>query len=227
MSDPLNLMEQIAIFQHLSTQEKIKLIPYLDYEITSKDSVIFKADKPAHWVYILASGSIKLTRLHRDGKERIVHIVIVNDLFGAAVALRKGLYPVTAICLEKCSLFKIESKNFQDHFISHKILGPELINQLSQRIHQAHDDLTLMFDSVEKRILYFLWDLNQRLNVINKSNNKISIPLTNQNIANRIGSTVETVIRTTRKLRDKGIIGVENKYYTLISITSIRKILEL
>lgn len=192
----------------------------------AKGEAVFRAGDFAEEVFIMVSGSAKLVRHHAAGKDRIVHIVMKGDLFGAAVALKREVYPISAVALEEVSVLSIQSSIFQNSFLLHPLVGRMLLQQMGDRIQRVHEDMLAVYDNVENRILYFLLELQERIDERFGKSSKISIPLTNQNIADRVGTTVETAIRLTQKLRSEGVISQSNRHYTVCDPESVRVMLK-
>lgn len=225
MQNKIKTITKLPLFKHLSEKDLAELIECGEILAYERGKNIFKAgDKPEH-VFILISGAAKLIRHHAHGRDRIVHIVMKSDLFGAAVAFQKNCYPITATTLQDSSAFAIQARLFKTKFLAHQIIGKILLQQMGDRMQRAHEDLIATYDNVQKRILHFLLDLQMRSNRLNHSS-QISIPLTLQNIADCIGSSVETVIRETRKLRDQNLINVDRRFYSIPHPSKIENILE-
>src|SRR3990167_6720481 len=188
-------MKNISIFSQLNQSEMVVLSEKCTICHLKRGEHAFSAGYQATHVYIILSGSAKLVRSHPDGKERIVHLLMRGEMFGAAVAMQSGFYPVSAVALEESTVMKIESKIFGTFFLTHPKVGQMLIGQMSERLQQAHSDRVMSYDTVEKRIAVFLLDLYDQVQTLFGKTSRIPVPLTRQDIADRVGSTVETVIR--------------------------------
>lgn len=216
-------MKNISIFSGLGQSEMEVFAAKCTLCHLKRGEHAFSAGYPATHVYIILSGSAKLVRSHPDGKERIVHLLMRGEMFGAAVVMQGGFYPVNAIALEQSTTMKIEAKTFQDFFLRHPTVGQILIAQLGERIQQAHNDRVMSFDSIEKRIAVFLLELLERVQNAFGKTSRITIPLTRQDIADRVGSTVETVIRTLSIWSKQKLIDTQDKYIEIPNPSTLRK----
>lgn len=215
-------MHKSHLFSTLDASERDGLAQKSKLEYIKRGDTIFECGHPAKSVYIVLSGSAKLVRSNPDGKERIVHILLKGELFGAAVAMQGGFYPVTSVALEQSAVMAIDGSIFKSIFLAHPKVGQILVSQLSERIQQAHGDRVAAFDSVEKRIGYFLVELLERVEALYGKTSRIPVPLTRQDIADRIGSTVETVIRTLSQWSKDGLIVSTDRYLEIPSATKLR-----
>ncbi len=223
----LRLIKSLPLFKDITVDDLQQLVAKCLFCELKRGEILFSAGNPASHTYIILSGSMKLVKAHPDGKERIVHILMRGDILGAVVAMQNGLYPVSALALEETSVMKIEIKNFKDIFLLHPKIGQTLINQMGERIQQAHIDRSASFDSVEKRIAVFLLDLLNRVQLIFGKTSRIPIPLTRQDIADRVGSSVETVIRILSLWTKDNLLVTQDKYIEIPDPESLNKTLNL
>lgn len=210
--DLVQQLSQSELFAKLVPDEVLALSSHCRIRHIRRSETLFHTGDPANSVYVILFGSMKLVRSNPEGKERIVHLLLRGEMFGAAVALQQGgAYPVTAIGLEHTGLIEISGTVFKNVFMKHPKIGQALVSQMSERIQQAHNDRILSFDSVDKRIAAFLIDLLRRSCERYGKTTRIPVPLTRQDIADRVGTTVETVIRTLSDWTKTGLVTTESK----------------
>jgi len=208
----LQTIKNLPLFNSLSDEELLNMLDECEIVPLKKGEILFSAGYPATHVYIILSGCTKLVRSNPDGRERIVHLLLRGEMFGAAVAMQGGFYPVNAIALEDCIVMKICTKAFQNYFLRHPKLGQHLIAQLGERLQRAHTDRASSLDPVDRRVGLFLLDLLARSNKSFGHTLRIPIPLTRQDIADSVGSTVETVIRTLSQWSKANLIITQDRY---------------
>ncbi len=225
--NPLALLKKTPTFQSLDQPELDFLIEQGEVEEVKKGGTLFRAGTPAKHAYIGLIGSLKLIRLHPDGKERIVHVLLPGEVFGAAVALHQGEYPVSVRALEHSRVLKFEKTVFQQALLTHPTIGQLLIQQMSQRIQQAHQDEVMIYDAVEKRMGVFLLDLLQRMEARIGKTSRIPVPLTRQDIADRIGSTVETVIRVLSRWSKEDLIRSHGRHLEIPDLRRLQDTLQI
>lgn len=220
-----HIINKLPLFSSLSKAEALEMSQITDLLSLKRGEVLFSAGYPATHVYIVLSGCTKLVRSNPDGKERILHLLLIGEMFGAAVAVNGGFYPVSAIAMEQSLVMQIPTGVYQNFFLKHPKVGHILINQLGERIQKAHNDRIMSFDSVDKRVAAFLLDLLLRIKKVFGMTNRIPIPLTRQDIADCVGSTVETVIRITSSWSKQGWIDTQDKYIEIIQPSSLEKLI--
>lgn len=210
-TDLIQLMSQCELFAGLGEDEIAELAQHCHLRTIKRGETLFHAGSPATHVYVVLFGSTKLVRSNPEGKERIVHLLLPGELFGAAVSLQNGAFPVSAVGLELTGIIEIAAPIFKTIFMKHPKIGQSLVAQMSQRILQAHSDRVMSFDSVDKRIAAFLADLLRRSCDRFGPTTRIPVPLTRQDIADRVGTTVETVIRILSEWSKDNLVLTEKK----------------
>jgi CRP-like cAMP-binding protein len=217
--DLVQQLSQSELFSKLAPDEVLAFSSHCRIRHIRRSETLFHSGDAASSVYVVMFGSVKLVRSNAEGKERIVHLLLRGEMFGAAVALQPGgAYPVTAIGLEHTGLIEISGSVFKNVFMKHPKIGQTLVSQMSERIQQAHNDRVMSFDSVDKRIAAFLMDLLQRSCERFGKTTRIPVPLTRQDIADRVGTTVETVIRTLSDWTKAGLVTTESKQIEIPNI---------
>lgn len=184
------------------------------------------AGEPASHVYLLVCGSAKVVRGHPGGRSRIIHLLLRGDLLGAAVALQRGSYPVDAVALESTTAVQIAAADFSERFLLHPVCGAALTQQLSERLDHAHGDQATIYDAVEVRLARFLSDLLARVQRQFGPTTRIPVPLTRQDLAECIGSTVETVIRTMSPWTARGWIALHDRRIDLLDPAALCRLAE-
>lgn len=217
-------LKQLEVFSSLEADDLASLTLHTELFNFKRGSFIYKTGDEASHVYLMNTGSAKLLKNHPDGKERIIHILLRGEIFGAMVVMNKGFYPVSAQGLEEGSCLKISAAIFRQFFLTHPKIGQKLMLQISQRMQMAHDDRLFTIDSVEKRIAFFLLDLLERIQKIYGQTSRINVPLTKQDIADKVASTVETVIRIMGQWSKQNLIISKDRHIEIPDVTLLKNI---
>jgi len=125
--------------------------------------------------------------------------------------LRNFPYPANAIAMEDSEVVKISRKNLMrlvDRF-------PNLMHcialQLGDRMRSSYDSLkNIALERVEARIAALLLKLSNKVGLETKDGVLIDMRLTKQDVADMVGTTVETSIRTFSKFKKQGFVTDRN-----------------
>ncbi len=200
-------LKSISVFSTLNPSELKEIIPYIQPVSFKKKDIIFSEGDPSEWFYIVAEGKIKITKLSQEGKELILEIIPPLDFFGGLAVIRGFPYPANAIAMDDAELLRISRSNILRILDRFPSLMYCMAMQLGDRMKESHEALkNIALERVESRIASLLLKLSDKTGKKTGEGIMIDMKLTKQDIAEMVGTTVETSIRTMSKLRKLGII---------------------
>ncbi|MGE5174159.1 MAG: Crp/Fnr family transcriptional regulator [Betaproteobacteria bacterium] len=201
-------LKKIDLFKNLSSEELRELEPYLVMATFRKKEDIFTEGDQPEWFYIVSKGKVKITKLSHDGKEIILEIISPNDIFGGVAVLRNFPYPANAVAMEDSEIIKISRKNLMRLVDRFPNLMYCIALQLGDRMKSSYDSLkNIALERVEARIAALLLKLAGKVGVDTKEGLLIDMRLTKQDVADMVGTTVETSIRTFSKFKKQGLVS--------------------
>lgn len=203
----ISKLKKIDLFKDLSDEELNELEPYLITTTHRKKDDIFTEGDPPEWFYIVSSGKVKVTKISHDGKEIILEIISPYDIFGGVAVLRNFPYPANAVAMEDTETLKISRKNLMRLVDRFPNLMFCIALQLGDRMKSSFDTLkNIALERVEARIAALLLKLGNKVGVETEEGLRIDMRLTKQDVADMVGTTVETSIRTFSKFKKDNLV---------------------
>ena len=200
-------LKQVSLFKGLSDAELKELEPYLATARFKKKETIFSEGDPPEWFYLVLSGKIKITKLSHDGKEIILEVISPTDIFGGVAVIKGFPYPANAVAMEESEVLRITRKNLMRLVDRFPNLMYCIALQLGDRMKSSYDSLkNIALERVEARIAALLLKLSGKVGVPSKDGVLIDMRLTKQDVADMVGTTVETSIRTFSKFKKQGMV---------------------
>lgn len=201
-------LQKMDLFKNLSDEDFKELEPYLTTTLYKKKEDIFTEGDAPEWFYIVTTGKIKITKISHDGKEIILEIISPNDIFGGVAVLRNFPYPANAVAMEDSEVVKISRKNLMRLVDRFPNLMYIIALQLGDRMKSSYDSLkNIALDRVEARIAALLLKLSNKVGLETDEGLVIDMRLTKQDVADMVGTTVETSIRTFSKFKKQGLVA--------------------
>ncbi|HTG01684.1 MAG TPA: Crp/Fnr family transcriptional regulator [Nitrospirota bacterium] len=201
-------LAKIDLFKNLSTDELKELSSYLTTVLIKKKEEIFSEGEQPEWFYIVMTGKIKITKLSQDGKEIILEIISPQDIFGGVAVLGNFPYPANAVAMEDSELVKISRKNLMRVIDRFPNLMYCISLKLGDRMKSSYDSLkNIALERVEARIAALLLKLAHKVGKETPKGLQIDMRLTKQDVADMVGTTVETSIRTFSKFKKQGLLA--------------------
>ena len=172
-------------------------------------STIFHEGDDANGVLILRKGRSKVTLNSAEGRTVILYLAGPGELLGLSSVISGSPRQVTAITIEPCDLDLVRRADFLDFL--------DFLGRNEDQFRSALDELAMqhttilaairrlsLAPSLQANLARFLLGLN--CPETTQQTDKIHLRLTQEEIAQQLGTTRESVTRTLSKLRKERII---------------------
>lgn len=219
-------IRQVSIFNTLNAQDAKEIQPYFLTDRFSKKETIFSEGDPSEWLYIVKNGKVKITKISQEGKEIILEIIPANEFFGGIAVVRGFPYPANAIAMDDTEVLKISRKNLLSIMDRFPNLMYCMAMNIGDRIKGSHETLkSIALEKVEARIGSLLIKLSDKAGEKGHDGIVINMKLTKQDIAEMVGTTVETSIRTMSKFSKAGLISSKAGRIIIRDIEKLKSLL--
>jgi CRP-like cAMP-binding protein len=210
--DEREVLRTVPIFSELSDQDISSLAHLAIRKRYPKDTVVFFENEEGDFFFTILEGRIKVTILGDDGREVILSVLGPGDFFGEMALLDNEPRSATAIAVEESELLSLHRNDFQSVLNDNRSITTALIRVLSARLRRAnHQISTLALLDVYGRVARVIVDMAREEGKRLRDGRIAFRRATHQEIANRIGTTRETVTRMLKDLERQGLIHVEGK----------------
>jgi len=210
--DDQELLRTVPIFSELTDGDIASLSRLTNRRRYPKDTVVFFENEEGDFFFTIVEGRIKVTILGDDGREIILSVLGPGDFFGEMALLDNEPRSATAIAVEESELLSLHRTDFQSVLTDNRSITAALIKVLTARLRRAnHQISTLALLDVYGRVARVIVDMARDEGKRLKDGRIAFRRATHQEIANRIGTTRETVTRMLKDLERQGLIHVEGR----------------
>ena len=214
--DEKELLRTVPIFSELTDEDIVSLARVAIRKHYAKDAVIFFENEEGDFFFMILDGRIKVTILGDDGREVILSLLGAGDFFGEMALLDNEPRSATAIAVEDSELLSLHRTDFQSVLSDKTSIASSLMRILSGRLRKAnHQISTLALLDVYGRVARVIVDMAREEGRRLKDGRIAFRRATHQEIANRIGTTRETVTRMLKDLERQALIKVEGREIVL------------
>lgn len=176
-----------------------------------RNAILFNEGHVARGVYVLRTGSAKISICSADGKKLIMRIAKPGDVLGLYAGLTGRPYEATAELLEPGQVSFVSRQSLVQMIASQKAFGMGLIQVFSQQFSEFVDQarLLLLSASATQKLARLMLKLSRDFGELTSGGIRLQILLTQEEIAQIIGASRETVTRLFSALKRKHIIRVK------------------
>jgi CRP/FNR family transcriptional regulator len=206
--------QAIPILSALSAEDRLALEPLCQVNAHEKGASIFDEGDPADDIHFLFLGRVKIVKSAGD-RDVILEILGPGEPVGAVAVFERRPFPATAIALEPSGVITIPSREFFALIERRPEITRRLLAGLTLRLMSLNRRLADMTGSVEHRIGRLLATLAERLGSKSERGVFIPLPLSRQEIADLVGTTVETAIRVMSRWQKEGLVETEKKGFRI------------
>ncbi|MDA8335801.1 MAG: Crp/Fnr family transcriptional regulator [Peptococcaceae bacterium] len=223
MSDYREYLRHIPIFAGLEPEELLEIEKLVLERRYGKGRIIFLEGEPGEAVFFLKSGRVKIAKTTPDGREHILHYIHPGDVFAEVVLFGDQTYPASAEIVEDAQLGLIRNQDMEALLIKSPSIAVALLKVMSRRLREAQAKInSLAHDDSYRRMTGMLLDLVRQYGVPAEKGTCIDINLTNQELANLIGTTRETANRILNDFRRSGVLIADRQRITITDEQKLR-----
>lgn len=216
----------IPLFREFEDSELGDIAKIVLTERLTKHQLVVREGDPGDTFYILLHGSVAVVHGAGDGKETILSILKEGDFFGEMTILDSSLRSASIRTLTDVEVGVIRRDDFLELLGKNPIIGRSLVIELSERLRNANALLaTLASQDIRSRMASLLLNLSDNFGEKVESGLRISLRLTNQELANMIGTTRETVNRTLNKFWDEHLIDMRTSHIIVTDADALKALL--
>jgi CRP/FNR family transcriptional regulator len=166
---------------------------------------LFDQYSEARGVYILEEGVIMIERSSASGRRQILGFSYPGDFVGLT---HNDYFEYSVQSLTDATLREFPLADFRRMSDASAALKAN-VNRIGGGVfsHAIDQVFALGQKRAHERVCFLLAQIRRR--GVGPDENTVELPMTRQDIADYLGLTMETVSRAMRRLRDEGIIAVE------------------
>jgi CRP-like cAMP-binding protein len=210
-SEKVGLLRELALFAGLSAAE----VEAVGHATTMTHCVsgqrILSPDDPPERIHIIKKGRVRAYRATSDGRQLTLDIYGKGTILGDITMLGQDRLPETwAEAVDDAIICTITPRDLERLIARYPDIGVNIIRHLSGRLQAAERELEAMaYRRVDQRLARKLIDLAQRFGIQTARGTLIQARLTQQELAEMVGTTRETLAHTLSAFRRARLLDTE------------------
>lgn len=209
----------------LPREEIARLLPYVGVRRYERGETIFREADPSARFHTIVSGRVKIVKFAPHGKELILEIFGAGDPFGAVAAYEGRPFPASAVALEETQVISISRDDFFALISRHPDFVRGLLLGLTRRLIELTQKLAqLSSGGVEYRIAALFLRLAERMGRETPGGIVIPLALSRQDLADMVGTTIETAIRIMSRWGREGLVRTERASFVIEDVAALQRL---
>ena len=181
-----------------------------------KKQIIYQVGNHPQKLFFVKSGKVKTFVSNEDGKDFTIGLYSEGDFLGYTALLEGGVYKETAETLDESVIVDIPISEFQNLLLVNKEATEKFIKLLAKNVTEKEQQLlSVAYNSLRKRVANSLIMLMDKYH--DKSEEKFSIQISREDLANIAGTATESLIRTLGDFKTEKLIEINAGKITIIN----------
>jgi len=204
------VLKRSALFRRLTPEDRQRLAAVTSMKAFDKGAALFGEGDESDLLYTVVTGSVKVFKMTPRGTDVILELFGPGDPVGAVAVYESRRYPASAVALEPTTCFVIPRTAFFSLLEAYPSMVRGLLVGLTHRLVELTNRLTeLSGGRVEGRLARFFLKLAGDMGQTRPAGTFIALTLSRQELADMIGTTIETSIRIMSRWGKEGIVLTE------------------
>jgi CRP/FNR family cyclic AMP-dependent transcriptional regulator len=223
--DKRSLLGRHALFAELRPEELDRLATYMRVVQYPANTVLFRKGDPGTNMMVVVRGHVQISTRSDEGKEFVLNLIDRGDVFGEIALLDGGARTAEAVTLDDCELLVLERRDFLPFLERHPDALMRFVVVLCRRLRRTSELLeeTLFFEGAS-RVARSLAHLADQVGKPVAKGVRIDLRLSQQQLANMVGMTRESINQQLVRWREQGIILIEDRHITITDLERLRAV---
>ncbi len=190
-----------------------------------KGQILFRKEDACKSIYFIQSGAVKVYNLSTSGREQILHQMGPGESCACHAGCGAQTCSSSAEAIEDTKAWRIWTRDYTAFIAANPNCLGQLCDSFAERIRSYStliDDLSLK--DTRQRLIRFLLDMTHAGDGDLVSHADLSLEFTREEIAQRLGTTRETVARNLSQLKKEGFIEVKPRFIRILDVEGLRNI---
>jgi CRP/FNR family transcriptional regulator len=220
-----DLLRGVTIFRRLGADDRQRLAAVGTIRGYEKGAFLFREGDASSQLYTIVAGRVKVFKTTPRGADVILEIFGPGDPVGAVAVYEARAYPATAVTLEPTTCVLIPREDFFSLLEKHPTMVRGLLIGLTHRLVELTNRLAeLSGGRVEARLARFFLKLAGDMGQQRPEGTFIPLVLSRQDLADMIGTTIETSIRIMSRWGKDGVVLTEKDGFVVVDRAALEAV---
>jgi CRP/FNR family transcriptional regulator len=199
-------IRSLPVFRGLTPEDQGKLASLASLVDYQRGDFLWHAGDEAEFLTLIVRGRVKIVR-HAESSDVILELFGEGEPVGAIAVYNYMPYPASAICLEAVTVLRLPRRDYFELLDRHPEFARAIIREQTKLVISLTRKLEEMRGQrVEVRIAQLFLTLAERMGRETAAGLELPIQLSRQEVADLVGTTVESAIRVLSRWGREGVL---------------------
>jgi CRP/FNR family cyclic AMP-dependent transcriptional regulator len=185
---------------------------------------LFVEGEPGDRLFVIISGKVKIGRQLPDGRGHLLTIMGPSDVVGGLSMFDPAPRTSTATAITEVRVVSMDRKALRDWITERPEITERLLRVLARRLRRTNDNMVdLLFTDAPGRVAKQLLQLAHRFGIQEGGALRVDHDLTQDEIAQLVGASRETVNKALADFAHRGWITLEGKSLLISDSERLRR----
>lgn len=218
------MVRRAALFSALTDEDVSALRRMMVSTRAARGEIVFREGELGDRLYVITSGKVKLGRTSGDGRENLIAVLGPGEMFGELSLFDPGPRSATATVIGETELIGLGHESLHGFLDGRPRVAQALLAALARRLRRTNDSLSdLVFTDVPGRVAKAVLDLANRFGVPVADGVRVAHDLTQEELAQLVGASRETVNKALADFAARGWIRLEGRAVVLLDVERLQR----
>jgi CRP/FNR family transcriptional regulator, cyclic AMP receptor protein len=189
-----------------------------------KGAILFVEGQAPRGIFVLCKGRVKLSICSTDGKTMILKIAEAGEVLGLSASVSGKPYELTAETIDPCQVNFVKREDFLRLLKEHSDACFRVAEQLSEKYNTTCREIRSLglSNSAAEKLAKLLLKWSAKNGEAAKQEPRITLALTQEEIAQMIGTSRETVTRLIGEMKKRQIVLAKGSTLVIRNKTALK-----
>ena len=189
-------------FSPSENAQLLELADVIDYQTAG--TVVFSQGEEARFLYLLGDGLVRSFHTLLSGERQVLSFLWPGDLIGLS---ENSSYVASAQTITASRVYRFAVSELEPFLLRHPKVQDRFLVKTIHELRAAQRQLIVMGKlDIPRRVAAFLLDCSAHEFYFDSSEQVLTLPMSRDDIADYLGTSAETVIRTLAQLEKGGLV---------------------
>lgn len=219
-----HILNRTSLFHGLDDEEIGEIEKITRRKQYSNRTFVFMEGDEREAVFFIQTGVVKTHKIDEDGNEQVISLLKSGDMFPHVGFFDHSPYPANARVMQDAVLLIIRIDDFNQLLFEKPHLAIKVMQMMGKKILQLQERVqSLISQDVRHRLIHAINKLAYEHGKKRDGGIAIDFPITNQDLANIVGTSRESINRLLNQLKKDEIVKSDRNGIFIYSLDKLRR----